>query len=287
MNTFALVTLYYPDDSVRENIIQVLGLVDAVILLDNTPERDNSRLFSDVHNATYVAFKRNCGLSGAYNYCLKSIEKNCYVVFFDQDSWCPENLIEQLRTDYEVCRKRLCRQGVIGPAYFEKNAGKIILPRRKKKIKSGLYEVRSVITSGMFTELDVMRRIGFWNEEVFLDMADWDVCWRINKAGMFCCLTENAVLSHKHGKGVHRFAGVTIEECAPFRIYYQIRDGLYLLGKNYSPLKFRLKFVLMLIVRPIVHLLVLPEKRERIHYLLKGIQDYIRKIHGALPGVLL
>lgn len=282
MNTIAMITLYYPEESVRKNIVQVSMLVDTVILLDNTPDYDNSTSFSDIKNVEYIALKRNCGLSEAYNYYLNTLKENCYIIFFDQDSYCPENLVGQLKTDYKVCCEKLNSKGLIGPAYFERNANCLMLPKQKKVVDKGLYKVNSIITSGMFTELEVMRRIGLWNEAVFLDMADWDVCWRAENAGMFCCLSGNAILTHSLGKGVHGFAGIKIKEGASFRIYYQIRDGLYLLGKDYVPLKFRIRFILMLTVRPVVHFLVLPDKKKRIHYFVKGIRDYRKKIHGAL-----
>lgn len=282
MNTVALVTLYYPDDSVRKNAVQLSMLVDKAVLLDNTPDCDNSSLFADMHNVEYVAFKKNCGLSEAFNHCLKTLKENCYIVFFDQDSWCPENLMAQLKADYEICREMLGEQGIIGPVYFEKNVGKIMLPKRKKVIADGLYAVSSIITSGMFTELEVMKRIGFWNEEIFLDMADWDVCWRVKNAGMFCCLSENAILTHKLGKSNHNIAGFRLEEWSAFRSYYQIRDCLYLLKKNYTPLKFRMKFISMLSIRPLIYFVFLLDKTKRIYYFMKGIRDYKNNKHGAL-----
>ena len=282
MNTTALVTLYYPDDSVRKNVVQLSMLVDKVVLLDNTPDCDNSGLFADMHNVEYVAFKKNCGLSEAFNHCLKTLKENCYIVFFDQDSWCPENLMAQLKADYEICREMLGEQGIIGPVYFEKNAGKIMLPKRKKVIADGLYAVSSIITSGMFTELEVMKRIGFWNEEIFLDMADWDICWRTQKAGMFCCLSENVVLIHSLGKGEKKIGFMRIKTGAACRVYYQIRDCLRLMKKLYVPFKFKVRFFFMLTIRPIVHFIFLGDKKERLRYFVKGIRDYKDNRYGAL-----
>lgn len=282
MKTIAIVTLYFPDAKARENIRQLSSLVDKVVLLDNTPEIENYILFQNCAKIEYIAYKKNLGLSCAFNRYLSLLDENCYIVFFDQDSYCPENLINQLRQDYLFCCSELNRKGMIGPAYFEKNANRLTLPKQKKEIADSIYQVKSVITSGMFTELDVLRQVGFWNAEIFLDMADWDLCWRVLQANLFCCLSKNAVLTHRLGKSVHRFLGIEIQEWDVIRIYYQIRDSLCLLSKKYTPLKFKLKFIFMLTVRPVVHLIVLPERQKYVHYYIKGIKDYKNKIFGEL-----
>lgn len=282
MNTIALVTLYFPDENVKTNITQLSKFVDKVVLLDNTPNSDNSALFSGIEKKEYVAYKENLGLSLAFNRYLTTLTENCYIIFFDQDSFCPEDLVEQLKNGYQFCCKKLGRKGIIGPSYFEKNANRLMIPKQKKLVEKGIYEVKSIITSGMFTEFDVIKSVDFWNDEIFLDMADWDFCWRVLRTGFFCCLSTSTVLSHRLGKSVHHIAGIKVKEGAPFRVYYQTRDCLYLLKKNYVPLKFKIRFILMLTVRPALHLIFLPEKKKRIHYFFKGISDFQKNIHGAL-----
>lgn len=282
MNTIALVTLYFPDENVKNNITQLSKFVDKVVLLDNTPNSDNFALFSGIEKTEYVAYKENLGLSLAFNRYLKTLTGNCYIIFFDQDSFCPEDLVEHLKEDYQTCCDNLGKKGIIGPAYFEKNAGRLMVPSQKEEVSVGLYEVKSIITSGMFTEFDVIRESGSWNDEIFLDMADWDFCWRVLQSGFFCCFSTNVVLSHRLGKSVHHIAGIKVKEGVPFRVYYQTRDCLYLLKKNYVPLKFKIRFVLMLTVRPILHLIFLSDRKKRIHYFFKGISDYKKNIHGVL-----
>lgn len=284
MNTIALVTLYFPDDKVKGNIIQLSKYVDNVVLLDNTPNVENFSLFSEIKNTEYIAYKKNLGLSLAFNHYLKTLTENCYIIFFDQDSFCPEGLVKQLKNDYQICCGKLNKKGIIGPAYFEENAGHLMVPNQKEEVSAGLYEVKSIITSGMFTELDVIKESGFWNDDIFLDMADWDFCWRILRAGFFCCFSTNEVLSHQLGKNVHHFCGFEIEEWASFRVYYQTRDCLYLLRKPYVPFKFRIRFILMLTIRPVLHLILLPDKKKRLHYFIKGIKDFRKNIHGVLEG---
>ena len=46
--TYAVVTLFYPDKIVVENIRILSMQVDCVILSDNTPKKDNSDLFCGI-----------------------------------------------------------------------------------------------------------------------------------------------------------------------------------------------------------------------------------------------
>ena len=113
-------------------------------------------------------------------------------------------------------------------------------------------------------------------------MADWDLCWRVLKNNFFCCLTRNVVLSHRLGKDVHRIGVFKIKEGAAFRVYYQTRDCLFLLRRNYVPLKFKLRFILMLTIRPVIYFIFLSDKKNRIHFFFKGIIDFKNKVHGVL-----
>lgn len=281
--TMALVTLYFPNNTVQQNINQLSKLVDRVVLLDNTPNNDNFSLFVSINdNIEYIAYKQNMGLSSAFNRYLEKLNENCYIIFFDQDSYCPYNLIDQLKEDYAICCEKLKKKGILGPAYFEVNANRLMLPRQKKKVSNGVYQVSSIITSGMFTELQVLREVNFWNEEIFLDLSDWDICWRINEGGFFCCLSENVILRHSLGNCTHKIGFLKIKEGAVFRVYYQTRDCLFLLKKKYVPVKFKVRFFFMLTIRPIIHFIFLPNKFTRFNYFIRGIKDYKKKKHGVL-----
>ena len=76
MKTISLVSLYFPDENVKKNISHLSRFVDKVILLDNTPDSDNSCLFSELEKTEYIAYKENLGLSEAFNRYLKSLKEN-------------------------------------------------------------------------------------------------------------------------------------------------------------------------------------------------------------------
>ena len=52
------------------------------------------------------------------------------------------------------------------------------------------------------TKYCVLQKINFWNEDIFLDFADYDLCWRLNKNGLYSFITNNVTLEHCLGEGI-------------------------------------------------------------------------------------
>ena len=274
----AIITAYHPSASAGLNAEAIAKQVDEVIVCDNSPQ-SNAALFEKVH---YVWFGENRGLSGAFNAVLKDPnipwrDENM-VIFFDQDSSVQEGHIANLVAEF----KRIKGIGCLGPVYFNTSSGLVERPKSRTPVTKDSYAVAGLITSSMLTTYGNLRKVGFWNEEVFLDMADWELCWRMNAIGLPCCMTEVTTLNHSVGSGEKKIGPIRLRVGSAFREYYQIRDGLYLLGKRYTPLKFKLRILLMLFLRSPLHILFLDQKRARARYIARGIGDFFRGVRGEL-----
>lgn len=254
-------------------------------MLDNSPQENGGQLdFIGVDNIKYICFGENLGLSLAFNklFQIEEFEEDDYIVFFDQDSTVEEAHIDNLVQEYELLQKNNIPVGVLGPVFYNTSNGLIEVPKTKTALTEHSFKVSSIITSSMLCKYKDIKDIGFFNERVFLDMADWDICWRIIESGKLCCMTDKIVLKHSLGTGEKKIGFLRIRVGSPFREYYQTRECLYLLTRKYTPFKYKVRFVLMLTVRPIMHLLFLENKKERIKYIFKGIKDFCAKKTGAL-----
>ena len=169
-----------------------------------------------------------------------------------------DNLVHTLLRDYDNLVKKSLKVGCIGPAYFELNANKLMLPRSKKLLCDGVYSVKSIITSSMLVKYSDIKQIGFWNEDLFFDL---------------CCLSTNTYLIHRLGATIKKSFFFSLREGSPIREYYQMRDAFQLICKSYTPLKIRMYFIFRLCVRPIVHLMFLPQRGLRGKYIFYGILD--------------
>lgn len=274
-NVCGLVTLFFPDLSVAVNMLKLQKQVSFIVLIDNTPNADNAELFKDLTNFLYIRNNVNLGLSAAFNKALniEQVQNFDFIIFFDQDSSVQDNLVHTLLRDYDNLVKKSLKVGCIGPAYFELNANKLMLPRSKKLLCDGVYSVKSIITSSMLVKYSDIKQIGFWNEDLFLDLADWDLCWRFQKEGYLCCLSTNTYLIHRLGATIKKSFFFSLREGSPIREYYQMRDAFRVICKSYTPLKIRMYFIFRLCVRPIVHLMFLPQRGLRGKYIFYGILD--------------
>ncbi len=285
---YALITVYHPDGAVVENVSAIARQVDGVFICDNS-SGSNQMLFSSVlaeGNGQYIWFGGNLGLSRAFNRVLRDDRypwrEEDYILFFDQDSRVEEGHISALTGQYEAVKSAGYPIGCLGPVYFNTSSGSVEMPKSRRTVAEKVYSVSTIITSSMLTTYGNLEKVGFWNDGVFLDMGDWDLCWRLTAAGMLCCLTDAAVLHHSVGRGEKKIGPLRLRVGAPFREYYQIRDCLYLLGKPYTPMKYRIRFCAMVLVRSPLHVLFLDNRKLRMKYICMGLRDYRRKKTGAL-----
>lgn len=278
----AVISLYYPKEENAENAKKISQQVDYVYLCDNS-KSNNENMFSTIENAAYCPNYQNLGLSKAFNKILKEHETewndNDYIIFFDQDSQIELNHINELIKEYEILSEKV-NVGCIGPVFFNQANSTLEIPTIKTKIGNMSYSVNNTITSSMLMRYKILKELDYFNEELFLDLVDWDLCWRIRDKGYLCIITEKVVLNHCVGQGEKRIGIVKLRVGAPIREYYQTRDALYEIRRKYVPIKMRIRLIANVTIRPIVHLLFLDQRKERISYISNGYRDYRKKIHG-------
>ena len=284
-NIVALVTLYHPDPAVTTNMEMLSKQVSTILLLDNTPNTNNSKLFEKIENSQYYANYKNLGLSVAFNNGLRhnSAKNSDYIIFFDQDSQVTDNLINSLIIDFERTNAHN-KVGCVGPLYHEKNSNEKKVPNDKLPVLANIYSVKNVITSSMLTKYEILDEIGFWNEKIFLDLADWDLCWRLRQHGYMVCLSLNAILNHTLGSSVKKILFLKIRQSNSIREYYGIRDSIKLFSMPYTPFKYKLRFIITWTLMPAVYLTFLPKRIKRYQHIVRGYIDGLKGINGEFGG---
>jgi len=282
-NVFALVTVYYPGEQVVENMARIARQVTGMLIADNTPGVDNARLFLSVSNAVYIPNGENLGLSMAFNKLLTAREfvPSDFIMFFDQDAEVPENLVEVLIREYQRAVSFGFRVGCIGPSIYETSLAREMPAKRRTMILDTLYQTPMIITSSMLTTFGNMREAGFWNENIFLDYADFDLCFRFNKSGFICCISKELTLRHRLGNSVVQVNNYYIIKNNPVRDYYQIRDGCKVMSYSYTPLWYKLNSLKRLLFTCTLNLFFCDRKSAHVKYLFCGLIDFFRGRNGA------
>lgn len=286
----ALVTLYNPRLENIKNVNAIAAQVDNVFVCENTGASRNKEIYKFKNNVFCIYNEVNMGLSNGFNSILRNksfdFSDNDLIIFFDQDSIIQEFYISNFVKAYDEIEAKDCQIGALGPVFYDSNSSKTVCEKKQISFSQDIWQVSNLITSSMLCNFRNLKSINFWNEEIFLDLSDWDLCWRLKKDSKRLYQTNIVILKHSLGEKVKKIGFFTLRVGKPFRIYYQTRDCLYLLKKKYVPFRYKIRFLLMLTIRPALYLIFLPEKKKRIHYFLKGISDFQKNIHGALEEKL-
>ncbi len=147
---------------------------------DNTIKHNNTEYCT--HEISYIDMNGNFGLSVAYNHGLKLLlSKSCdWIVLLDQDTTLSneyfDELIELSKLDNSDCLIYApivkSEKQVLSPRYFKKNK----LQTTLEKNDNSLF---ALINSGIVINRAVFETYGMYDENLFLDMVDYDFLWSI------------------------------------------------------------------------------------------------------------
>lgn len=248
MNIAAGIILYHPNiQRLEENIKAISPQVNAVYCFNNGVDNLSEVIaIADCYkNVHMIGNGENCGISHALNQIADETKQaGCsWLLSLDQDSICPENLIETFKrfTSFE-------RVGAVCPVFVDSRRPKECLP------KGEWSEVDDCITSGMLMNLDVFWRIGGMDENLFIDFVDDEYCYRLRLSGYRIIRANQVILDHELGEltpsraknfwltlgGILHSKKIKAlsykRKVSPMRAYYAARNATYLERKyRYYP----------------------------------------------------
>lgn len=283
MKTGGILVLYQPDWQITEETISSLATqVDDLCIVDNTPDTDEGdRVCQLASNITYFPLYENLGIAAAQNIGIQHFMKLEYdfVVFCDQDSVSPDNLIPKLKNAYFEL-SRIYSIAAIGPMPLNKKTGTAYLYPQEiisKECSSDMsyYIMHSLISSYSLVPVENFKKIGIMQERLFIDFVDQEWCWRANNhCGMVCILYPEIRILHELGVS-KRFCGVAISVSTPFRLFYQTRNLLWLCKVKYVPNNWKKRNVAKLIPKFIYYTIF---TKERLTYM----KEFIRGLYYGL-----
>ncbi len=280
---YALITFYNPGEKNIYNAKKIAEQVDKLFICDNS--KNYLDYCFEQQNIFYIFNNNNLGLSRAFNIVLKNEELNFlnddFIIFFDQDSFINKGYIKEIIQEYLRLEKSEAI-GALGPVFQNENDKSINYKKSLRIIDENTAIVEKLITSSLVCKYSVLKEIDFWNEDLFLDLSDWDLCFRINAAKMTCIQTRKLLLVHNYGNYVKKIGNFKMTVESPVREYYQTRESLYLLFKPYVSLSIKKHMLFALTIRNFCHILFLPEKNLRCKYIIKAYIDFRKKYTGAL-----
>lgn len=215
---------------------------------NNSAEKDYKEFYNKFKNHKDITFLRNpknTGFAAACNSALALIHDG-YVVFLNDDTMVTKNWLSPIidymekHPDVGACQPKI--KNMRNKEYFEYAGaaggfmdvygfpfcrGRIFFTAEKD---TGQYDsVRDLVwCSGtcMVTKMDVLKKVGIFDEIFFIYGEEADLCWRMNHEGFRLVFIPQSTIYH--------FGSGTMQRQPYRKIFLHHRNGLILLLKNYS-----------------------------------------------------
>ncbi len=271
------IVLYNPDITrLKENLDAISPQTDEIICIDNASLNieDIDGLLSYYPKVRIIKNDINQGIAAALNQIINYADKNAYkwVITLDQDSIVDYKLIDTYRL------------------YLNKESMAMLtcliqertIDDRQAIERQDMTEVDKCITSGCLTNVKACIEVGGFNEALFIDYVDFDMCIRLIQRGWKIYCVNYIGLLHQTGQAQrvtvfgHKLylQGHPIEVYheSPLRTYYFFRNVVYFCrkygseGKSYTSLAHILWRALLIICYE-------HPKRIKMIQIFKGIKD--------------
>lgn len=278
----AVMVCFYPDiKELSANILSIVGQVDKLIIVDNSEKAVNSDFLTEKHQIgkiEWVSLKENLGIGAAHNVGIRmAIEQNYDgVLLLDQDSNPPVNLVSELTEGIHFLKSQGIKLACLGPDIFNKNTNETYKPLVNKgvELNEDFIEKDVLISSGKLILTEAVTDIGLMDESLFIDLVDFEWCWRAKKYGYRVFSSKRARMGHMVGQRNVKILGLyTLLIPSPIRHYYQFRNTLFLLKRRYVPKYWKIKAFVERCIEFFLYPIFVKPRLHRFKYINKGIVD--------------
>lgn len=267
----------------------IANQVEKVIIVDNGSNEETVSILNklkEYENTEVIYNGDNLGIAYALNKGIKYALKKEFnwILTMDNDSIATNNMVKSMLEQYENIEDKEEVMGLF-PTYID--LGYNDENKQLSNIKTGKYKyLNAEITSGNLLKSTVFNELGFFEEKLFIDMVDYEFCFRIRSKGYKLVQLEDTILYHNLGNTkIKKIAGkdVYCTHHNPIRRYYITRNRFYTWNKykecNFSELKKDKKAFL----KEALKILVLEENKiEKVKMIFKGFKDYKHNIYGKI-----
>lgn len=300
-NLIAIVVTYNPCLSALDALLDATAAqVHSIVIVDNTPGKNDDLLLRysarkaihQIHLATNmgIAYAHNVGLEWA------SQQGADYVLILDQDSVPQINMVQKLMANINSDAAKKLKIIATGPAYEDSRTGlrsyfmvsKFGIPYRykPKSISSNkLVLVNFLISSGSLINMQALIDVGGMRSNYFIDHVDTEWCLRARAKGYHLVGSHDALMHHSLGDKVRRiwfFYMRNVAYHSPLRDYYMFRNTLLMLRDVEMSVFFKIFLISRLVQFASFFLLFSSKKRQRLKFMLSGLNHGIKHTSGRL-----
>jgi GT2 family glycosyltransferase len=224
--TICLVSFH--SDTIIKKILKIIPLKYKVIITNNAVSKNlKVKLENSFKNVKVITPSHNLGNGGGVNYALKKI-KTKYALYLDLDTAFEKNTIDKL---INIANSQK-NWGIIAPNIKNFNYKKNCYI--KKNISPNTSEMNFVEGCALLFNMNVLNKIGSYDEKIFLYYEENDLFFRCLKNNKKILLSHNTYIEHLGGSSVDKKYNLEIELN---RNWHYMWSKFYYYKKNYSYLR--------------------------------------------------
>lgn len=239
--TTAVVSLFNPDERVIVNAAALLSQVGQVVVVDDGSPRDPGPILQELRDlgCTVERLSLNSGIAQALNagvaVALASPERPQFILTMDQDSLLDDGYVAALEAAASAAEEAGINVGMVAPASIKG------LPTRRAGVQNGIMLGGEPIQSGLLLPVSVLKELGTFQTDLFIDGVDTEYFLRCQAAGFSTVIAPDAALNHTlgnmanarlFGAGISfRGVPVRVRTAASWRYYYLFRNRILLARK--------------------------------------------------------
>ena len=214
------IVTYNPDiNRLENNISSVAPQVEEIIIFDNGSDNLNDILPLASTKISIIPSDKNKGMAVALNVLANEAIKRGYdeILMLDQDSVSTEGMVEKLSA------LSAPNVGIVCPCKSDRNS------MGEEDIYKVETEANHTITSGSLVNLSIFKKVGGYDERLFVDWVDLDYCHNLRLHGYHILRAGEATLIHELG---HKEYAMSIPRKNPdgkwhLRRYYRSGHSLF------------------------------------------------------------
>lgn len=227
----AVVVTYNPEPSFVGNIEALAAQGANIVLVDNGSAIETEKHLQELETrlgCKVIRNGQNLGIAAALNLGVNYAMKAGFdwICTFDQDSRVCEEFFSKMQETYQQAPHPE-KIALISPRYVDRKTGIHLRLRRAGD------EILTTLTSGSMMPSSAIRKLGLFEESLYIDAVDTEFCLRARRNGMLI-LQSPAVLLHSLGHTTsHHLLGLHFGTTnhSPGRHYYITRNRLRLLSR--------------------------------------------------------
>lgn len=294
IRVLAVVVAYVPDTKVLQALLDsLLAQTAGVFVVDNTPANDRrvEILCAGFPRDTLrlIRLEKNLGVARGLNVGIDAAlaAEATHILLSDQDSLPAPNMVSGLQQVLNELVEAKLKIGAIGPTYTDLHTKKTfpfkaIIPGKFfpgeifSSEKNPIVDALSLITSGTLVPANVFKEVGLMREDFFIDRVDTEWCLRARSHGFMVFGTIRASMYQRMGEHPLRVWYGTwrqVSSYIPIRVYYQIRNSIYMWRLNYVPLRWKIRNTWYAFGVAYSHIFFGRQKRAGLHMSWHGFVD--------------